>query len=112
VWADLPEEELLEQRFCDLGLTIEGTIIEERVARLYDDLVERKIRFGPHVRLSCEWSSPDGFPGIAIPFYLAHLRIADSNRVSANVRQPLFCTLHGLPRAGTPGRAPDFLDAR
>lgn len=74
-WAELPEEELLEQRFCDLDLKIEGTVIEERVARLYDDLAERKIRFRPHVWLSTEWFSPDGVPGIAIPFYLAHPRL-------------------------------------
>jgi hypothetical protein len=74
-WANLPEEELLELRFCDLDLKIEGTVIEERVARLYEDLAERKLSFRPHVWLSTEWFSPDGVPGIAIPFYLAHPRL-------------------------------------
>ncbi len=33
------------------------------------------IRFRPHFWLSEEWFSPDGVPGIAIPFYLAHPRL-------------------------------------
>jgi hypothetical protein len=33
------------------------------------------IRFRPHVWLSEEWFSPDGVPGIAVPFYLAHPRL-------------------------------------
>ena len=37
----------------------------------------RNIRFRPHVWLSDEWFTPDGVPGIAIPFYLAHPRLRD-----------------------------------
>ena len=43
--------------------------------RLYSELDERGIRFRPHVWLSEEWFSPDGVPGIAVPFYLAHPRL-------------------------------------
>ena len=32
-------------------------------------------RFKPHCWLSNEWFSPDGVPGIAVPFYLAHPRL-------------------------------------
>lgn len=62
-------------RVCDLKVRIEGTALEERVARLYDELDARDIRFRPHCWLSDEWFSPDGVPGIAIPFYLAHPRL-------------------------------------
>jgi hypothetical protein len=74
-WARLPDEKLLDLRFCDLGLQIEGTWLEEMIARLYDELGRRGIRFRPHCWLSSEWFSPDGVPGIAMPFYLAHPRL-------------------------------------
>ena len=46
------------------------------VERLYGELARRGIRFRPHCWLAEEWFSPDGVPGIAIPFYLAHPRLA------------------------------------
>ena len=46
-----------------------------RVRRLYRELDKRQISFRPHVWLSEEWFSPDGVPGIAVPFYLAHPRL-------------------------------------
>ncbi len=62
-------------RFCDLKLRIEGTPLVKRVRRLYRELDKRQIGFRPHVWLSEEWFSPDGVPGIAVPFYLAHPRL-------------------------------------
>lgn len=79
-WAELPDEELLKIRICDLDLKIEGTIVEERVGRLYEELDYRGLDFHPHVWLSDEWFSPDGIPGIAIPFYLAHPRLTRLER--------------------------------
>ena len=40
----------------------------------------RGIRFRPHCWLAQEWFSPDGIPGIAIPFYLAHPRLIGLER--------------------------------
>lgn len=71
-WARLPDEELLQLRFCDLKLTLRRAPLRRRIARLYADLRNRGIRIRPHVWLSEEWFSPDGVPGIAVPFYLAH----------------------------------------
>ena len=59
-----------------LNVRIEGTVLESRIERLYGELEARNLRFRPHFWLSDEWFSPDGVPGIAIPFYLAHLRLA------------------------------------
>src|SRR5205823_6358997 len=59
----------------DLGVAIEGTEIEERIAQLNAELESRKLQT-PHYWLSDEWFTPDGVPGIAIPFYLAHPRLA------------------------------------
>lgn len=74
-WASWSDERLLETRMCDLGLKIEGTALEERVQALYGNLEDAGLRFRPHVWLSDEWFCPDGVPGIAIPFYLAHTRL-------------------------------------
>ena len=62
-------------RLCNLGVRIEGTPLEERIGRLYEELEARGITFRPHFWLSDEWFSPDGVPGIAIPFYLSHPRL-------------------------------------
>jgi hypothetical protein len=80
VWETLPDEELLSLRFCDLKITIERTDLEAAVDRLYRELAARGIRFRPHCWLSEEWFSPDGIPGIAIPFYLAHRRLMSIER--------------------------------
>jgi hypothetical protein len=74
-WETLADDQLLSLRFCDLKLTIDGTDLERAIERLYSELATRGIRFRPHFWLAQEWFSPDGIPGIAIPFYLAHPRL-------------------------------------
>lgn len=74
-WEDYSNEELLDQRFCDLGVTLKGTWVEGCVEKLYGELARRGLRLRPHVWLSRDWFSPDGVPGIAAPFYLAHARL-------------------------------------
>ena len=76
----MTDEQLLEMRLCDLPLSIEGTPLEHRVAWLYEEIVARGLRFNPHVWLSEEWFTPDEVPGFAIPFYLAHPRLAKLER--------------------------------
>ncbi len=73
--AKLTDSELLDLRFCDLSLQIEGTPLEERLDRLYRELEAKKFAFRPHFWLSEEWFTPDGVPGFAIPFYLADSRL-------------------------------------
>jgi hypothetical protein len=75
-WISFTDEELLDLRFCDLKLVIRNTILQERINQLHEELDRRDIRFRPHCWLSEEWFSPDGIPGIAVPFYLAHNRLA------------------------------------
>ncbi|HXN79473.1 MAG TPA: putative zinc-binding metallopeptidase [Steroidobacteraceae bacterium] len=74
-WVRLSDEQLLKMRFCDLKLSIERSPLARHVRRLYADLERRGVRLRPHVWLSEEWFSPDGVPGIAVPFYLAHPRL-------------------------------------
>lgn len=75
-WANLPDKELLELRFCDLGLTIEGSKLEPLVETLYKELRHKNINFKPHVWISEDWFSMDGIPGIAVPFYIVHKRLS------------------------------------
>ena len=74
-WPDLPDEALLEVRFCELGLTIAGSWLEPRIAELQAELTARGLVFQPHFWLSDEWFTPDGVPGVAMPFFLAHPRL-------------------------------------
>ncbi len=76
----LTDEQLLALRMCDLGVQIEGSILEGRIEKVLSELRGRDIPFTPHFWLSDEWFCPDGIPGIAIPFYLAHPRLEKLER--------------------------------
>ena len=80
VWSRLSDADLLEYRICDLKLRIAGTRLENYVKQLYLELTARGLRFRPHCWLSEDWFSPEGIPGIAIPFFLAHPRLARLER--------------------------------
>jgi Putative zinc-binding metallo-peptidase len=79
-WSGLTDAELLEWRFRDLGLKPRDSILWPDVEHLYAALERRGIGFRPHVWLSTEWFSPDGIPGIAVPFFAAHPRLAQLER--------------------------------
>jgi hypothetical protein len=79
-WERLSDDQLLSLRFCDLQLRVPGTELQGAIERLYRELRLRGIRFRPHCWLAQEWFSPDGIPGIAIPFYLAHKRLMSIER--------------------------------
>ncbi len=74
-WADLPDDELLDVRLKDLGLTVSGTWLQDCLDDLNRELRARGITVQPHAWLSDEWFSPHASPGIAFPFYLAHPRL-------------------------------------
>ena len=74
-WTRLDDEQLLDLRLCDLHLRLRGSGIEPRIERLYQELAARGLAFRPHAWLAEEWFSPDGVPGFAVPFYLAHPRL-------------------------------------
>jgi hypothetical protein len=71
----LGEDALLDMRIRDLPIAIKQTPLESRIERLYGELKAKGIRFRPHFWLSDDWYTPDGVPGVAIPFYLAHPRL-------------------------------------
>jgi hypothetical protein len=79
-WANYDDDDLLQLRFSSLRLRLHNDLVWPDVLRLHDELERRGIRWRPHVWLSTEWFSPDGIPGFAIPFYLAHPRLRQLER--------------------------------
>jgi hypothetical protein len=80
IWAKWSDAKLLDLRMSELDLSIAGSALQKRIGDLETELAERGIVFRPHFWLSDEWFTPDGVPGIAIPFYLAHPRLARLER--------------------------------
>ena len=79
-WASLKDEEVLALRICDLGVRIDGSELEPRIAQLHDELAARGLSFRPTCYLGDEWFSPHGAAVIALPFYLAHPRLKTLER--------------------------------
>jgi hypothetical protein len=74
-WDSLSDEELLNVRMCDLPVHIDNELAE-RTEQLRTELHAAGLRAPLHFYLSDEWFTPDGTTSIAIPFYLAHPRLA------------------------------------
>jgi hypothetical protein len=74
-WVRKNKEQLLDLRICDLELRLENSAMQPHIRRLYTELQRKKLIFTPHFWLSDEWYCPDGIPGVAIPFFLAHPKL-------------------------------------
>jgi hypothetical protein len=74
-WASWSDEQLLTLRLCDLALSLDNTDVESRIGQVNHELDGRGLA-RPHYYLSDEWFTPDGVAAIAVPFYLAHPRLA------------------------------------
>src|SRR3954464_6060224 len=73
--------ELLSRPIRDLGLKLEGSMLEKYVQQLHGELgAKGLVRFRPGVYLSDEWACPDKEPIIGVPFYLADPKIAELER--------------------------------
>jgi hypothetical protein len=78
-WAQLPDSELLQMRIKDLHVSVEGSWLQGCMKQLNGELRRRGL-IEAHAWISEEWFSPDNTPGIAVPFYLAHPRLARLER--------------------------------
>lgn len=72
----LADDDLLQWRFRDLGLALARSTVAPRVRRLLQELRDKGIALRPDVWIATDWFSPDDVPGIAVPFYVAHPRLA------------------------------------
>ena len=79
-WAELPDEQLLDLRLCDLPITLPGSVMQGRIAELQAELDTRELRVPIHYYLAEEWFTPDGATSMAVPFYLAHPRLEKLER--------------------------------
>ncbi len=79
-WTDWSDSELLELRLCDLDLRLEDSWVAGLIDQVLGELAATGLRLRPHFWLSEEWFSPDGVPGVAVPFYLAHPRLVRLER--------------------------------
>ncbi len=75
-WASWPDEKLLDLPMCRLGVSLENGFLSKQIEQLYAELDAKHLQFRPHFWISNEWFTPDSIPGIAVPFYLAHPRLA------------------------------------
>ena len=76
----LRDEQLLDLRIRDLGVSWQRSWVASVVKQVLRELAARELRVEPHIWVSDEWFSPDGVPGIAIPFYLLHPRLVRLER--------------------------------
>lgn len=74
-WEQADDAALLAWRVCDLKVRLEGSVVERRIARLYEELQARGLAWRPTCYLATEWLCPDLIPVIGIPFCLAHPRL-------------------------------------
>jgi hypothetical protein len=76
-WESWPDDKLLDLRLCELEISIRGSELVPHIRELQRELQAIGIKhFRPFFWLSDDWYTPDGVPGVAIPFYLAHPRLA------------------------------------
>jgi hypothetical protein len=93
-WVSWSNEQLLTLPMRDLGVTLEGAFLSAKIQQLYAELEACQLRFRPHVWVSNEWFRPDWVPGIAVPFYLAHPRLAKlelDQMLEVEVGSPEWC---------------------
>ena len=109
---------LLRIRFCDLSIRLQGTTVEQRAQRVFQQVVKRGIKVRPSIWLSEEWFNPNGVSGFAVPFYLAHPRLIKLERelmLEAEGASELEClrilrheTGHAVDEAFKLHRTPDY----
>jgi hypothetical protein len=74
-WVNLSDEELLERKISQLGLTLEGTTLQPLIEQLYAELDQKGLAFRPPCHVGDEWFVPVGIPAIFVPFFLVHDRL-------------------------------------
>ena len=74
-WRSLADDELLQFPLRRLGLRPEDSPAQAHIDRLGAELKGAGLSLRPHCWFSVDWFSPDGVPGIALPFFLGDPRL-------------------------------------
>jgi hypothetical protein len=70
------DDEILKRKISELGLKLEGSVLEILVKELEFELLQKGVtRVKPRAYLTDEWGCPEGVPIIGIPYYLADERL-------------------------------------
>jgi hypothetical protein len=70
------DDEILKRRINELGLKLEGSVLEVLLRELEAELIAKGIKkVKPVAYLTDEWGCPEGIPIIGIPYYLADERV-------------------------------------
>ncbi|MCB0412457.1 MAG: hypothetical protein KDD22_08020 [Bdellovibrionales bacterium] len=68
----LTSSSLLKIRLCDLPISLTSQPFQGLRRQLEAELTAVGLRFRPYFWISDEWFCPDGYSGIAVPFYILH----------------------------------------
>tara|TARA_Y100000590_G_scaffold263893_1_gene296219 strand:+ start:67465 stop:68472 length:1008 start_codon:yes stop_codon:yes gene_type:complete len=79
-WEKFTDEELLDLELRELGLVLKDSFRAPLINQLLEELSKKNLKFKPHFWASDEWFSPEGIPGIAIPFFTLHPRLVRLER--------------------------------
>jgi hypothetical protein len=79
-WPELGDEQLLEKKINQLGLTLSGTPLEPLIQQLHAELGAKGLAFNPPCHVGDEWFVPVGIPAIFVPFFLVHERLRQLER--------------------------------
>ncbi len=79
-WEKFTDEELLDLKLSELDLRLDDSLRAPLLSKLNSELKRKNLNFQPHCWVSDEWFSPDGVPGIAIPFFTLHPRLIKLER--------------------------------
>ena len=99
--ATAVQPSVLETPIANLGLRIEGSLVEPFLKRLGRELHAKGIRrFKPGFYLTDEWGCPSGQPIIGIPFYLATRALARIERRHNDLETPREIMMYLRHEAG------------
>src|SRR5215510_4173105 len=79
-WVNLSDDQLLEKKISQLGLKLEGSVLEPRIRQLYGELSQKGLAFHPPCHVGDEWFVPVGIPAVFVPFFLVHERLRKLER--------------------------------
>ena len=74
---EISKIDLLNLKLSDLNLSLKNSWLEPHINKFYKELKDKGLNFRPHIWVSQDWYSPDGVPGLALPFFLLHPRLME-----------------------------------
>jgi len=77
---DISTDILLSLKLSELPFVLSKTWLHQATKQVLCELAAKGLKIKPTFWLSTEWFCPNGYLGVAIPFYLAHPRLIELER--------------------------------